>query len=105
MLLIDQIKVPGIYLFMNFMRDRAESIRAVGPYPSVEEAIKAHDNALLSEPTIDSEGYVHAFKEDSPFFWLNPLEDQELAGKIGVFGHGIVEAYETKSIAFAVTVR
>lgn len=105
MLLIDQIKVPGIYLFMNFMRDRAESIRAVGPYPSVEEARKAHDDALLSETFTDSEGYVHSFKEDSPFYWLNPLDERELAGKIGIFGHGIVEAYETKSIAFAVAVR
>jgi hypothetical protein len=88
------------WLVLNLMRDKAQSQRGFGPFPSKEAALAYHDGELV-EPWTDEgpngfdgtiQTYTKRFRKGSELEWMNPLEQSE-RDVPGTFGHGIYERF------------
>ena len=94
----------GFYLMMNPVYDRAESVRAFGPFSTLQEAAAYHNSQLIRDedgkPTrksVDGDPYIRSFIQ-GPLANMNPLEDLELIGIVGTFNHGIVQARPVRAL-------
>lgn len=94
----------GFYLMMNPVCDRAESVRAFGPFSTLQEAAAYHNSQLIRDedgkPTrksVDGDPYIRSFIQ-GPLANMNPLEDLELIGIVGAFNHGIVQARPVRAL-------
>jgi hypothetical protein len=84
-------------LVLNPMMQNTEAYKEFGPFPSMEDAIKYH-NDLLVETYLEegpdwfggpSKTYRKSFQKGSELEWMNPL----MSFEPGLFGHGIHETY------------
>lgn len=84
----------GFYLLLNPVYDRAESIRAFGPFDSLQSVLAFHDDNLIKDDTkveqSVSDPYSRSFIE-GPLFHMNKLCPDERGGDPGTFGHGIAQ--------------
>ena len=94
----------GFYLMMNPVYDRAESVRAFGPFSTLREAAAYHNSQLIRDedgkPTrksVDGDSYIRSFIQ-GPLVNMNPLEGYELSGTVGPFNHGIVQARPVRAL-------
>lgn len=91
---IQEIHLPGFYLFMNCVNHKAEQTLAFGPFetPSLAREYHAQEKMKDREMIDDGDRTLRLSFRDGPLRWMNPLSDSELHEENGMFGHGIVHA-------------
>lgn len=93
-----QCQQEGFYLIMNPVYDRAESVRAFGPFTTAQSAVDYHNSQLLrdenGQPTRKNEEgdpFIRSFMP-GPLANMNALDPYEMAApQGGTFGHGIFQ--------------
>lgn len=79
----------GFYLMMNPVYDRAKSVRAFGPFSTLQEAAEYHDSQLIRDEdgkpirkSVDGDPYIRSFIQ-GPLVNMNPLEGLGITAIVG----------------------
>ena len=97
--------LPGFYLLLNPNYDRAEVIRAFGPFATAKEALQFHSDEQLKDvygfpasEFIEGNHIYYHFRV-GPLRHMNALSTDEQE-HLGHFGHGLAVLREVQSLGW-----
>ena len=103
---VESCNIPGFYLLLNPNYDRAESIRAFGPFTTPAEALEFHDQERIKDAEgtpacecIEGDRISYSFRSGS-LRHMNCLASTERDGESSRLGHGVAELREIFSVGW-----